>query len=84
MMKLVFFARIRETVGQESMALDLPAGVATVGQLLDHLGGQDRRFADAFADRTAVRVAVDQQHGDENTSIAAASEIAFFPPMTGG
>ena len=83
-MKLVFFARIRETVGQDSMTLELPGQVETVGQLLDHLSGQDQRFARAFADRSAVRVAIDQQHGEETTAISAANEIAFFPPMTGG
>ena len=45
---------------------------------------RDERYAGAFADLRALRVAVDQEMADLDTSITEAREVAFFPPVTGG
>ena len=45
----------------------------------------DEKYALAFSDIKAIRVAVDKELvQDFETSISNAKEIAFFPPMTGG
>jgi molybdopterin synthase sulfur carrier subunit len=41
-------------------------------------------FAWAFENAKVIRAAIDHRHVRPETAIAGASEIAFFPPMTGG
>ena len=42
------------------------------------------RYEAAFADLSALRVAVDQELTDFDAPLGNAREVAFFPPMTGG
>ena len=84
MIRLVYFAWVRERIGSDGEALALPAGVATVGGLLDWLAGRSPGHAAALADRSAVRVAVDQVFATADTPVAGGSEVAIFPPVTGG
>jgi molybdopterin synthase sulfur carrier subunit len=55
-----------------------------VADLVEELRGREERYAMAFSDLSALRVAVDQELTDFDASIAGAREVAFFPPMTGG
>jgi sulfur-carrier protein len=77
---ILYFARIREAVGVGQEQIDLPAGVVSAGDLVDWLALRHP----IFAERDRLRVAVDQAMVDFDTPIASASEIAFFPPVTGG
>ena len=83
-MKLVYFAWVRERVGKAEEVVDLPAGLATVSDLLGWLRGRGEEYAHAFEGDGVVRVAVDRVHAKPDASLAGVSEIAFFPPMTGG
>ena len=67
-----YFASIREAIGQGSEQIDTPA--ATVAALRDALLARGR----------AVRVAVNQVMGREDTALQDGAEVAFFPPVTGG
>jgi sulfur-carrier protein len=80
MVTILYFARIREAVGIGEERIELPAGLVTVADLVDRLA---ERYP-VFAERDRLRVAVDQVVADFDTSICEASEIAFFPPVTGG
>jgi molybdopterin synthase sulfur carrier subunit len=83
-MQLLYFARVREQVGLGAEEIILPADVATVAQLLDWLAARSPGHAAALADRSSIRVAVDQEFAQPGTPIAGAAEIAIFPPVTGG
>jgi sulfur-carrier protein len=83
-MKVLYFAWLRERVGQAEEIVAPPAGVDTVGALMDWLAGRDEAHAFAFENRKVVRAAMDQVHVKPTAAIAGAREIAFFPPMTGG
>lgn len=83
-MNIRYFAWIRERVGLEEEAMDLPASVITVNDLISHLKTIDENHAFAFEEEDAVRVALDQMHVEADTELGSAREIAFFPPMTGG
>ena len=83
-MKLLYFAWVRERVGKAEEIVDPPAGVATVGELMAWLAGRDEQHAYAFENATVIRAAIDHRHVRPDAAIAGASEIAFFPPMTGG
>ena len=83
-MKLRYFAWVRERVGKTEEEIAPPAGIATVGELMDWLAGRGEEYAYAFENRKAIRAAIDRTHVRPDSSIKDAREIAFFPPMTGG
>ena len=81
-MNVLYFAWVRERIGIPREEVDSTA--STVSDLVDELVAREERYAVAFADRTALRVAVDQQRADFDAPLAGVREVAFFPPMTGG
>ncbi len=81
-MQVLYFAWLRERIGlgREEVETDAP----TVAALVEELRAREDRYALAFSDLAAVRVAVDQTVTDFDAPLAGAREVAFFPPMTGG
>jgi sulfur-carrier protein len=82
--KVLYFAWVRERIGKTQEEIELPAGVATVGELMHWLSERGEEYAGAFANPRVIRAALDRTHVSPETRIGQASEIAFFPPMTGG
>ncbi len=83
-MKVLYFAWLRDKAGLSEREVSPPPEVATVGALMDWLAAGDAGQADAFADRAAVRCAVNREFAEFDAPIAPGDEIAFFPPVTGG
>lgn len=81
-MDILYFAWVRERIGRPRETLDTNA--ATVAELVEELKGREDRYAAAFSDLSALRVAVNQELTDFDASLEGAREVAFFPPMTGG
>ncbi|MFT6074688.1 MAG: molybdopterin synthase sulfur carrier subunit [Yoonia sp.] len=81
-MNVVYFAWVRERIGlpQEIVQTD----AVTVNDLIAELSAREERYAAAFADVSALRVALDQELSDFDAPLAGVREVAFFPPMTGG
>ena len=82
--KLRYFAWVRERVGKAEEDVDVPDGVATIGELMTWLASRGEEYAHAFDNPKVIRAAIDKTHVKPQTPIGTASEIAFFPPMTGG
>jgi len=82
MIDVLYFAWVRERIGLPRERLETQA--ATVGALVEELRAREERYAAAFADLTALRVALDQDLADFDAPLAGVREVAFFPPMTGG
>jgi molybdopterin synthase sulfur carrier subunit len=83
-LKLLYFASLRERMGRNEEDLPVPAGIATVGDLIAHLRSRDAPSAAAFANPALVRAAVNQEFAPPSARIRDGDEIAFFPPVTGG
>ena len=83
-MKLLYFAWLKTKTGRAEEDVTLPPEVATVGQLLTWLEGRGPGFADALADRRAIRVAVNQAYAQPGDPVRPGDEVAIFPPVTGG
>ena len=81
---LKFFASVREQLGSAGETLAVPAGVATVGQLREHLAARGANWAAALGGQRALRMACNQVMCGEGTPLADGAEVAFFPPVTGG
>ncbi|MDQ0454121.1 molybdopterin converting factor subunit 1 [Rhizobium paknamense] len=84
MVKLVYFAWVRERIGKDEEELDLPDTVKTGTDLIAHLTGLGENYAEAFQFPKAIRIAINQEHVDHHEPISDAREIGLFPPMTGG
>ena len=82
MIEVLYFAWLRERIGlpREKVA----TSAATVADLVAELAAREERYALAFSDLRAVRVAVDQRLAGFEAPLAGVREVAFFPPMTGG
>lgn len=82
--RLVYFAWVREKLGRADEDAVLPADVRTVADVVTWQASRGGEYADVFAQKGVVRVAVDQMHADGSKDVRGAREIAFFPPVTGG
>ena len=82
MIDVLYFAWVRERIGVPREQIDTDA--ATVADLIEELKAREERYALAFSDLRALRVAVDQELTDFDAPLAGVREVAFFPPMTGG
>lgn len=84
MTRLLYFAWVKDKTGIGAEDIELPSGIATVAELIGWLKTRGPEFAHAFEQDGAIRAAVDQTHARPDAPIAGATEIAFFPPVTGG
>jgi molybdopterin synthase sulfur carrier subunit len=83
MMQLLYFAKVREAIGIDGETREV-ATKTTIAQLIDQMAAENARYADAFSDRSKLRFALDQQMVREGALLDGASELAIFPPVTGG
>jgi molybdopterin synthase sulfur carrier subunit len=84
MVKILYFAKLREDLGKSAEELELPGDVATVSALRSYLMARGGEWAVSLAQGRALRVAVNQDMADATTPVKAGDEVAFFPPVTGG
>ncbi len=81
-MDVLYFAWVRERIGVPKEKIETTA--KTVAELVAELRAREERYAVAFSDLSALRVAVDQELMDFDAPLDGVREVAFFPPMTGG
>lgn len=77
-----YFASLREALGPGE-AVRVPAG-STLGALRAGLVGRGGSHAECLAGGRPVRAAVNLVMSDETAILTDGSEVAFFPPVTGG
>ncbi|SDX29080.1 molybdopterin converting factor subunit 1 [Litoreibacter albidus] len=82
MINVLYFAWVRERIGLPKEQVETAA--TTVMDLVEELRAREERYALAFSDLSALRVALDQDLSDFDASLDGVREVAFFPPMTGG
>lgn len=82
MITVLYFAWVRERIGVPQERVETSA--ATIAELVQELSAREDRYALAFSDLPALRVAVDQTLTTFDAPLAGVREVAFFPPMTGG
>ncbi|MCC6008368.1 MAG: molybdopterin converting factor subunit 1 [Rhodobacteraceae bacterium] len=79
---VLYFAWLRERIGVPRERIETSA--PDVAGLVEELRAREERYALAFSDLSAVRVALDQELATLDAPLAGVREVAFFPPMTGG
>jgi len=83
-MKVLYFAWLRQRTGIGEEDISLPEGVQDVAGLIEWLKGRGPEFAEALADTSAIRIAVNQEFATLDTSLGGDEEVALFPPINGG
>lgn len=84
MIRVCYFASLREQLGLAEEPLDLPGGVADLAGLRAWLRARGGAWAEALAESRPVLCAVNQVMARPEQAIADGDEVAFFPPVTGG
>jgi molybdopterin synthase sulfur carrier subunit len=84
MIRVLYFASLRERLGRDVDELELPSGVADVAALLEHLRQRGQPWAGALATDQTLLVARNQEMAAPQTPLADGDEIGIFPPVTGG
>jgi len=82
--KLLYFAWVRAKIGIGEETVSPPAEVQDVAGLIEWLEARGAGGADAFADLSLIKVAVNQDYVELDHPVATGDEVAFFPPVTGG
>jgi len=82
MIRVLFFARIREALGVAT--IDVDAAVSDVNALVEQLvSTQGERFAEVL-NAANVIVACNHDVVDRDHRLLSGDEVAFYPPVTGG
>ena len=83
-MKVLYFAWVRERLGRSQEEIAVPPELVTIRDLVAWLRDRDEGGRLAFADLKVIRAAADQEHVPLDHPLAGISELALFPPVTGG
>ncbi|MCY7296411.1 molybdopterin converting factor subunit 1 [Alteromonas sp. a30] len=81
MIKILFFAQLRERLGVAELTQDtLPD---TIGALRNELSQQSGLWAELLQKERCL-AALNQEIVADNAKLNSGDEVAFFPPVTGG
>ncbi|MFI2811277.1 MULTISPECIES: molybdopterin converting factor subunit 1 [Microbulbifer] len=82
MIRILFFASLREELGCEQLELPV-AGMGDISQVRAALQQRGEKWAVALG-RGNLQVALNQALAGDSSTVKAGDEVAFFPPVTGG
>lgn len=80
MINVLFFARLKDQIGQADLQLEDDQAGKTIAHLQQELIAQGMT---ALQD-DSIRVALNQNFCAADSVIKAGDEVAFMPPVTGG
>jgi len=84
MIRVLYFARLREQLGRDAETLEASPALANVAAVMAHLQARGGPWAETFGGGQRVMMAVNQEMADRATVLRDGDELAFFPPVTGG
>ncbi len=83
MIRVRYFASLREVMGRGEASFDLPPMVKTGRDLVSLLAAQFPHAEDAL-NAQSLKIAIDHEMASFDAPLAGAKEVALLPPMTGG
>ena len=84
MIKILYFASLREQLNRDSEALEAFPGLTDMSNLTRYLRQRGDVWAEVFGEHETVLMAVNQEMASGETPIKDGDEVAYFPPVTGG
>lgn len=79
--RVLYFAALRDLVEKPEEELELPPGAVTISELLEALVVRHPRLAGQLG---PVRVAQNETFADRNAPLANGDVLALIPPVAGG
>ncbi len=83
MINVLFFAQVRELLGESTLAVEANESTSTAEGLRAQLAAKDEKWGKTLASDKLL-VAVNQMISGWDTPVQDGDEVAFFPPVTGG
>jgi len=83
-LRLRFFAALRERLGTGALELPYTAGCATVAGLVEELAAGPLPGCGEYLRSPNTLVAVNRVVASRDARIGDGDEVAFYPPVTGG
>jgi molybdopterin synthase sulfur carrier subunit len=84
MIRVLYFARVREQLGSPGEDLTADPKLTSAAELAAMLRARGGVWGEVFGPDQRVLVAINQELARPETAIADGDEVAFFPPVTGG
>jgi len=81
--RILYFAALREALGQSEESFDLPAEAISLGQLRQTLAARDGNWQ-TLSTMKNLKAAINQTMAGADVLLQDGDEVAFFPPVTGG
>ncbi|KIO37091.1 molybdopterin synthase sulfur carrier subunit [Shewanella sp. cp20] len=83
MIHVLFFAQVRELLGESKLEVEASEQTTTAEGLRALLAAKDDKWGKVLASDKLL-VAVNQTISNWDTQVEDGDEVAFFPPVTGG
>ncbi len=84
MIKVLYFARLREQLGTAGEQIPSETGPATVADITALLRRRGGAWSEVLGEGETIMAAVNQEMARPETPVEDGDELAFFPPVTGG
>ena len=78
--KILFFATLRDRAGTKSFDIEIPEGT-TVQGLKEKIA---RDYPNLKQSMEAVLISINREYAFDEAVVADGSEVAMFPPVSGG
>ncbi|MGD8617095.1 MAG: molybdopterin converting factor subunit 1 [Gammaproteobacteria bacterium] len=84
MIKVLYFAALREQLGTASEQLELDPQLTDLSALTARLQQRGGAWEEALGGGQSLLVAVNSELASPQTPLSDGDEVAYFPPVTGG
>lgn len=84
MIRIQYFAALRERVQCDAEDIDYLGTFYTVADLRKHIAARGAPWRDALSDDVLLMCAVNETMATMASDVKDGDSVAFFPPVTGG
>lgn len=81
--RILFFGALKDAAGVGERIETLPSSVKTPNMVIEFLAADNPHLLEVLQ-APSIRIAVDQEIKQRDSTIGAPREIAFMPPFSGG
>lgn len=84
MIRVLFFAKLREDLGVARLEIAASGRIRTIDDLVDQIAGQLQNNSRELLSSGQIVISRNHEVVARTAPIADGDEIAFYPPVTGG